>query len=125
MQRAELATVDPRRRGVVKTNVESPGDRPGSTSVQLRTEAPHPTTERGEMPFNDTRIRPRRASATSQDTVSVLRRGEPQRGEIERSYWCASARKGNFVILPWGISDTEAVTCPDCLAGRTAEAEVA
>lgn len=90
------------------------------------------------MPFQDTRIRPRRASATSQRTIAVQRRGGPQRGETERSYWCAAARKrsasyqdsiavkcGNFVILPWGISDTEAVTCPDCLAGRTPEVEVA
>ena len=77
MQRADLATVDPRRTCVV-TNVESPGDRPGSTPVQLRTEAPHQHQhERGEMPLQNTRIRPRWASATSQsDRVTALHRHE-------------------------------------------------
>jgi hypothetical protein len=45
--------------------------------------------------------------------------------------WCQASRKrtteyqdsvavkcGGFVVLPWGISDTEPVTCQDCLAGR-------
>ena len=54
--------------------------------------------------------------------ISVERRG---------GIWCEASRKrtieyqdsvavkcGGFVVLPMGISDTEPVTCPDCLAGR-------
>lgn len=57
--------------------------------------------------------------------ITVMRR------EGGRTYWCQASRKkttsyqdsiavacGGFVILPLGISDSQNVTCPDCLARK-------
>jgi len=66
-----------------------------------------------------------------QSALSTSAPAQPIAVQRRGGFWCRASRKrttdyadsvavkcGGYIICPIGISDTEPVTCPDCLFGR-------